>query len=156
MKACNSVKSRMPRSPLSLLLDSCNKHPLLSIRVDSLQATMLKKRKRRKVNRRHTEPGLGASSGVAGEGGPAPCGGAVQSPPSSSIPGVSETSSSSTTVVPSVGGLNSSASASGSGSGVSSGGKSRRALTALRSEAAMGASQYTLHSQVHLAFFTLF
>lgn len=107
---------------------------------------MLKKRKRRKVNRRHTEPGLGASSGVAGEGGTG-SGVIVQPPLATAIPGVSESSTASTasasstnTTAPSIGGLYSSSGGSG--------GKSRRALTVLRSEAAMGASQYTLHSQV--------
>ncbi|VDL18307.1 unnamed protein product [Hymenolepis diminuta] len=117
----------------------------------ALKATMLKKRKRRKVNRRHTEPGLGASSGVAGESGPG-SGVIVQPPLATTIPGVSESSnattastSSTNTTAPSVGGLYSSSGGSG---GMSSSGKSRRALTVLRSEAAIGASQYTLHSQV--------
>lgn len=119
---------------------------LKSVRI--VKATMLKKRKRRKVNRRHTEPGLGASSGVAGE-----ASGGILVPstqPSSTIPGISEASASASTsntsiAVPSFGSLNS------SGSGGTGGGKPRRALTALRSEAAMGASQYTLHSQVRQA-----
>ncbi|VDO03540.1 unnamed protein product [Rodentolepis nana] len=117
----------------------------------ALKATMLKKRKRRKVNRRHTEPGLGASSGVAGEGGPG-SGVIVQPPPATAISSISEISTAGTASTfstnitsSSTGGLYSSSSGT---SGMSSGGKSRRALTVLRSEAVMGASQYTLHSQV--------
>ncbi|VDD82607.1 unnamed protein product [Mesocestoides corti] len=82
---------------------------------------MLKKRKRRKVNRRHTEPGLGAASGVdASEITPAVLPSLV--PPAAAV---------FTDHTPSA--VNN---------------RSLRGSTALRSEAAMGASQITLHTQV--------
>ncbi|KAL5110455.1 Diacylglycerol kinase theta [Taenia crassiceps] len=113
----------------------------------ALKATMLKKRKRRKVNRRHTEPGLGASSGVAGDA----SSGVVVPAILPTTTTVAETGSSSTiittTAVPSASPLPSMVNSS-SGSSSGGGGKSRHALTALRSEAAIGASQFTLHSQV--------
>lgn len=109
---------------------------------------MLKKRKRRKVNRRHTEPGLGASSGVAGD---ASSGAVVPAilPVTTTVAetGSSLTAATTTTTVPSVSPLPSMVNSS-SGNSSGGGGKSRRALTALRSEAAIGASQFILHSQV--------
>uniref|UniRef100_A0AA85JKA2 Diacylglycerol kinase n=1 Tax=Trichobilharzia regenti TaxID=157069 RepID=A0AA85JKA2_TRIRE len=54
----------------------------------ALKATMLKKRKRRKVNRRHTEPGLGGS-GSPGATGPNPIDGSTEDPLSSAVFGAS-------------------------------------------------------------------
>ena len=114
---------------------------------------MLKKRKRRKVNRRHTEPGLGASSGVGSEtstaGGVGGGGGGSALPPSTNTASTSSVSGGTAVTVTAA----SQATASGAPlpSLVNSGGggcKSRRALTALRSDAAIGASQFSLHTQV--------
>lgn len=95
---------------------------------------MLKKRKRRKVNRRHTEPGLGGGSGARALAVPleGDAESATIAPPLSAIPSGSNFTGTPTAAS-------------------SSSARSRRGDTALRTDAAIGAAQFTLHTQVGLS-----
>ncbi len=105
---------------------------------------MLKKRKRRKVNRRHTEPGLGA--------GDAPPVAPTNTPTAVNVATTSNTAPSET-VAALLGGAGLPPSGTAGHASPSTGGHVRHhrpptaRSTGIRSDAAVGASQYVLHTQ---------
>uniref|UniRef100_A0A0X3PW72 Diacylglycerol kinase n=2 Tax=Schistocephalus solidus TaxID=70667 RepID=A0A0X3PW72_SCHSO len=103
----------------------------------ALKATMLKKRKRRKVNRRHTEPGLGACDSTGGGGGSSGGGGGTMQQTASPV---AEAAPAASTSPVSTGHRNQPEIA----------GSVQKCDTGLRSEAAIGAAQLSLHTLVAL------